>query len=81
MNSGRGSSKRNVEETAFKTNMEAAEEIARQGIELEDAGFIQKPFTAETLLSGVLIGLIYALVAVGLTMIFGVIGSKTAPNS
>ncbi len=30
VNSGRGSSKRNVEETAFKTNMEAAEEIARQ---------------------------------------------------
>jgi ribonuclease E len=30
VNSGRGSNKRNVEETAFRTNIEAAEEIARQ---------------------------------------------------
>ena len=37
VNSGRGSSKRNVEETAFKTNMEAAEEIARQ-LRLRDLG-------------------------------------------
>src|SRR3989339_547363 len=37
VNSGRGSSKRNVEETAFKTNMEAAEEIDRQ-LRLRDLG-------------------------------------------
>jgi ribonuclease E len=37
VNSGRGSNKRNVEETAFKTNMEAAEEIARQ-LRLRDLG-------------------------------------------
>jgi len=37
VNSGRASSKRNVEETAFKTNMEAAEEIARQ-LRLRDLG-------------------------------------------
>jgi len=37
VNSGRGTSKRNVEETAFKTNMEAAEEIARQ-LRLRDLG-------------------------------------------
>jgi ribonuclease E len=37
VNSGRGSSKRNVEETAFKTNIEAAEEIARQ-LRLRDLG-------------------------------------------
>ena len=37
VNSGRGSSKRNVEETAFKTNLEAAEEIARQ-LRLRDLG-------------------------------------------
>ena len=37
VNSGRGSSKRNVEETAFKTNMDAAEEIARQ-LRLRDLG-------------------------------------------
>ena len=37
VNSGRGSSKRNVEETAYKTNMEAAEEIARQ-LRLRDLG-------------------------------------------
>ncbi len=37
VNSGRGSNKRNVEETAFRTNMEAAEEIARQ-LRLRDLG-------------------------------------------
>lgn len=37
VNSGRGSHKRNVEETAFKTNMEAAEEVARQ-LRLRDLG-------------------------------------------
>jgi ribonuclease E len=37
VNSGRASNKRNVEETAFKTNMEAAEEIARQ-LRLRDLG-------------------------------------------
>ena len=37
VNSGRGSHKRNVEETAYKTNMEAAEEIARQ-LRLRDLG-------------------------------------------
>ncbi len=37
VNSGRGSNKRNVEETAFKTNLEAAEEIARQ-LRLRDLG-------------------------------------------
>jgi ribonuclease E len=37
VNSGRGSNKRNVEETAFKTNIEAAEEIARQ-LRLRDLG-------------------------------------------
>ena len=36
-NSGRASSKRNVEETAFRTNIEAAEEIARQ-LRLRDLG-------------------------------------------
>ncbi len=30
-----------------------AEEIARQGIALDDAGFIRKPFTAESLMAGV----------------------------
>ncbi|MBN1547035.1 MAG: Rne/Rng family ribonuclease [Syntrophaceae bacterium] len=37
VNSGRASNKRNVEETAFKTNVEAAEEIARQ-LRLRDLG-------------------------------------------
>jgi len=37
VNSGRGSHKRTVEETAYKTNMEAAEEIARQ-LRLRDLG-------------------------------------------
>ncbi len=37
VNSGRGSHKRNVEETAFRTNLEAAEEIARQ-LRLRDLG-------------------------------------------
>ena len=37
VNSGRASHKRNVEETAFKTNMEAAEEVARQ-LRLRDLG-------------------------------------------
>ena len=37
VNSGRASSKRNVEETAFRTNLEAAEEIARQ-LRLRDLG-------------------------------------------
>ena len=37
VNSGRGSHKRNVEETAFNTNIEAAEEIARQ-LRLRDIG-------------------------------------------
>ncbi|MBU2227052.1 MAG: Rne/Rng family ribonuclease [Proteobacteria bacterium] len=37
VNSGRGSHKRNVEETAYKTNLEAAEEIARQ-LRLRDLG-------------------------------------------
>lgn len=37
VNSGRASNKRNVEETAFKTNSEAAEEIARQ-LRLRDLG-------------------------------------------
>ncbi len=37
VNSGRASNKRNVEETAFKTNLEAAEEIARQ-LRLRDLG-------------------------------------------
>ena len=37
VNSGKGSHKRNVEETAYKTNMEAAEEIARQ-LRLRDLG-------------------------------------------
>ncbi|MBN1662891.1 MAG: Rne/Rng family ribonuclease [Deltaproteobacteria bacterium] len=37
VNSGRGSNKKNVEETAFKTNLEAAEEIARQ-LRLRDLG-------------------------------------------
>jgi len=37
VNSGRGSNKRNVEETAFKTNLDAAEEIARQ-LRLRDLG-------------------------------------------
>ena len=37
VNSGRGSHKRNVEETAFQTNTEAAEEIARQ-LRLRDLG-------------------------------------------
>jgi ribonuclease E len=37
VNSGRASNKRNVEETAFRTNMEASEEIARQ-LRLRDLG-------------------------------------------
>ncbi len=37
VNSGRASNKRTVEETAFKTNLEAAEEIARQ-LRLRDLG-------------------------------------------
>lgn len=37
VNSGRASNKRNVEDTAFKTNIEAAEEIARQ-LRLRDLG-------------------------------------------
>lgn len=37
VNSGRGSNKKNVEETAFRANMEAAEEIARQ-LRLRDLG-------------------------------------------
>lgn len=37
VNSGRASNKRNVEETAYKTNIEAAEEIARQ-LRLRDLG-------------------------------------------
>ncbi|MCG7853307.1 MAG: Rne/Rng family ribonuclease [Methanosarcinaceae archaeon] len=37
VNSGRGSNKRNVEETAYRTNIEAAEEIARQ-LRLRDLG-------------------------------------------
>jgi ribonuclease E len=37
VNSGRGSNKRDVEETAFKTNLEAAEAIARQ-LRLRDLG-------------------------------------------
>jgi len=37
VNSGRGSHKRNVEETAYQTNLEAAEEIARQ-LRLRDLG-------------------------------------------
>jgi len=37
VNSGRASNKRNVEETAFKTNLEASEEIARQ-LRLRDLG-------------------------------------------
>ncbi len=37
VNSGRASNKRNVEETAFRTNSEAAEEIARQ-LRLRDLG-------------------------------------------
>ncbi len=37
VNSGRASSKRNIEETAFKTNIEACEEIARQ-LRLRDLG-------------------------------------------
>jgi len=37
VNSGRGSNKRNIEETAFKTNLEACEEIARQ-LRLRDLG-------------------------------------------
>jgi len=37
VNSGRGSHKRSVEETAFNTNIEAAEEIARQ-LRLRDIG-------------------------------------------
>jgi ribonuclease E len=37
VNSGRASNKKNVEETAFKTNVEAAEEIARQ-LRLRDLG-------------------------------------------
>lgn len=37
VNSGRASNKRNVEETAFKVNIEAAEEIARQ-LRLRDLG-------------------------------------------
>jgi ribonuclease E len=37
VNSGRASGKRNIEETAFKTNIEACEEIARQ-LRLRDLG-------------------------------------------
>ena len=37
VNSGRGSNKRNIEETAYKTNIEACEEIARQ-LRLRDLG-------------------------------------------
>lgn len=37
VNSGRGSNKRNIEETAFKTNIAACEEIARQ-LRLRDLG-------------------------------------------
>ncbi len=37
VNSGRGSNKRNIEETAFKTNVDACEEIARQ-LRLRDLG-------------------------------------------
>jgi len=37
VNSGRGSHKKNIEETAFKTNIEACEEIARQ-LRLRDLG-------------------------------------------
>ena len=37
VNSGRGSNKQNVEETAYKTNLEAADEIARQ-LRLRDLG-------------------------------------------
>ena len=37
VNSGRGSNKKNIEETAFKTNIEAGEEIARQ-LRLRDLG-------------------------------------------
>jgi len=37
VNSGRASSKRNIEETAYKTNIEACEEIARQ-LRLRDLG-------------------------------------------
>ena len=37
VNSGRGSNKKNIEETAFKTNIEACEEIARQ-LRLRDLG-------------------------------------------
>ncbi len=37
VNSGRASNKKNVEETAYKTNIEAAEEIARQ-LRLRDLG-------------------------------------------
>ncbi len=37
VNSGRGSNKRTIEETAFKTNLEASEEIARQ-LRLRDLG-------------------------------------------
>jgi ribonuclease E len=37
VNSGRGSNKRNIEETAYKTNLEACEEIARQ-LRLRDLG-------------------------------------------
>ena len=37
VNSGRGSNRRDVEETAFRTNLEAAEEIARQ-LRLRDLG-------------------------------------------
>jgi ribonuclease E len=37
VNSGRGSNKRTIEETAFKTNIEACEEIARQ-LRLRDLG-------------------------------------------
>ena len=37
VNSGRASGKKNVEETAFRTNLEAAEEIARQ-LRLRDLG-------------------------------------------
>ena len=41
VNSGRGSNKKNIEETAFKTNIEASEEIARQ-LRLRDLGGLDR---------------------------------------
>jgi branched-chain amino acid transport system permease protein len=43
-----------------------------EGSDLADAGLEQALIVLQTLLSGVLVGLVYALVAVGLTLIFGV---------